>query len=93
MKDLIFANQAEWYYAEETELNNLLVEYFQKASNGSGDIYKFKEDMRSEQVQTRLNFEQNLGKQAGLTGTPTFRINGQSINLDKLIETIEPLLP
>ena len=91
-KDLLFANQAEWVYAKATQLDGLFSGYFEKVSNDAGDLDKFKEDMTGDSVQTRLDFEQNLGKSAGLTGTPTFRINGRSIGLDKLVETIEALL-
>lgn len=92
MKDLLFSNQAEWFNAKETELNGLFSGYFKQASNGSGDIDKFIEDMASDSVETRLEFEQNLGKKAGLTGTPTFRINDRTIDLDKLVDTIEKRL-
>ena len=87
-KDLLFRNQAEWYYKNSYELTGLLIDYFKKASNNSGDIDKFKSDMESDTVKKRLKFEQRLGKSINLTGTPTFRINGETIPVDKLIETV-----
>lgn len=89
MKDLLFNNQADWYYKDGEELNKLFQEYFQKASNGSGNLDKFMEDYQSDAVKTRLKFEQNLGKKADLAGTPTFRIDGETIKPSDLTETIK----
>lgn len=88
-KDLLFANQAEWYYGSASELEELFVEYFNEVSDGKGDINKFKEDMKSDAVKKRLKFEQKMGKKANLHGTPLFRIDGEQIDLGKLVETIE----
>ena len=71
---------------------NLLVKYFGQASNGTGDTEKFKEDIKSDSVKARLEFEQKLGKKINLTGTPTFRINNKTIELDELVETIKTRL-
>ena len=88
-KDLLFANQTEWYYEDSKELNETLVEYLKEASNNSGDIDKFKSDMKSDAVKKRLKFEQRLGKAINLAGTPTFRIDGETISISELVETIE----
>ena len=88
-KDLLFANQTEWYYDDSEELNETLVEYFKEASNNSGDIDKFKSDMKSDAVKKRLKFEQRLGKAINLAGTPTFRIDGETISISELVKTIE----
>ena len=88
-KDLLFANQAEWYYGSASELEELFVEYFNEVSDGKGDVNKFKEDMKSDAVKKRLKFEQRMGKKVNLHGTPLFRIDGEQIDLGKLVETIE----
>ena len=88
-KDLLFANQAEWIYEDETKLSELLSDYFRKASNDAGDVDKFMTDIWSDSVKTRLEFEQNLGKRIGVVGTPTFRVNGETVQLNELIERIE----
>ena len=88
-KDLLFTNQAEWYYEEGAKLNELFVNYFKEASNNKGDVNKFQEDMKSDAVKKRLKFEQKLGKAVNLAGTPTFRINGEAVALSDLINTIE----
>jgi protein-disulfide isomerase len=91
-KDLLFTNQAEWYYEEGAKLNELFVNYFKEASNNKGDVNKFQEDMKSDAVKKRLKFEQRLGKAVNLAGTPTFRINGEAVALSDLINTIERLV-
>ena len=88
-KDMLFANQTEWVYAEGGELSGLLIEYFEAASDGAGDLEKFENDMSSDVVKKRLDFEQSMGKKVNLRGTPLFRIDGENVSPDNLIRTIE----
>ena len=88
-KDLLFNNQSEWYYKSGDGLKEVFYGYFEEASEGAGDLEKFKADMESEPVKKRLKFEQRLGKAANITGTPTFRIDGEKIELSELTEVIE----
>ena len=92
-KDLLFANQSEWINTEKKDANDLFVEYFKQASNGTGDIEKFKDDMNSSSVKKRLDFEQKMGKKVNLQGTPLFRINGENVSVGDLVKTIERLIP
>lgn len=86
-KDLLFNNQAEWVYAE-SGLENILVSYFEKASDGKGNIEQFKTDIKSEAVRKRNNFETRMGQKVGLKGTPHFRIDGEQVAVDKLEDEI-----
>ena len=88
-KDLLFDGQSEWMYADNAGAREIFVGYFEQASDGKGDADKFKKDIDSDAVRKRVNFEHRIGEKAGLTGTPTFRIDGEKIELDKLVETIE----
>lgn len=88
-KDLLYSNQSEWFYEDGADLTEILSNYFEEASKGTGDLDKFKEDIKSDSVRTRLKFEQNMGKKVDLAGTPTFRIDGETISLSELIDTIE----
>ena len=49
--------------------------------------------MSSSDVKKRLDFEQKMGKKVNLQGTPLFRINGESVPVSDLAETIEELIP
>ena len=91
-KDLLFANQSEWIYAEKKDANDLFIEYFKQASNNAGDTEKFINDMNSSDVKKRVSFEHKMGKKVGLQGTPLFRINGEAVPVSDLIETIEKSL-
>lgn len=91
-KDLLFNNQAEWFYEKGDKLTELFIKYFEEASSGAGDVQKFKEDMRSDAVKKRLSFEKKLGKKVNLHGTPLFRINGESVPNGELVEKIEEML-
>ena len=91
-KDLVYANQAEWAYADGAELTALLVQYFEAATTGSGDLTKFQDDIKSDAVKARLRFEQAMGEKVGISGTPTFRIDGAKIDLATLLDTIEQKL-
>ena len=88
-KDLLFNNQSDWIYSNAEDLNNILIEYFKTASNHKGNVEKFKEDIQSQAITKRLNFERALGKAVHLEGTPMFRINGETIGLDNLEKAIE----
>ena len=91
-KDLLFTNQSEWGYVGSEKLENLLADYFTQASNGTGDLEKFKNDLNSSAVKKRLDYEQNMGKKVNLEGTPLFRINGETVPLDTLLDTIKNAL-
>ena len=91
-KDLLFGGQSEWMYVNNAKARELLVEYFEKVSDGKGDTDKFKKDLDSEAVRKRVNFEHRMGEKAGITGTPTFRIDGEKIELDELVNILEEKL-
>ena len=51
------------------------------------DINKFKEDISSEKVAKKINFDQSLGKNNGVTGTPTLFLNGKTLPTDQYNST------
>ena len=91
-KDKLFNSQAEWEYLDSSEVEDALVGYFEDVSDGKGDVEQFLVDMKSSAVRKRLNYEQKLGESVNLTGTPMFRIDGETIELKDLISTIEARL-
>lgn len=79
--DLLFANQAEWEYASQSERSKLFERYFVEASESQGDLEKFKSDVKSSEVSKRLSFDAGIGRRLSeITGTPSFYIDGQIIN-------------
>ena len=91
-KDLLFKNQTEWLYATADDAIDLFVSYFETASNGKGDVDKFKSDMNSSETIAQLAYEQSMGEKIKLTGTPTFRIGGKKIEIADVVSTIEKLM-
>ena len=70
MHDMIFENQREMspenYLSYAGELNL--------------DVEKFKADLSSEVVKTRIQDDLTLAGSLGVTGTPSFYINGQFLS-------------
>ena len=91
-KDLLFANQNEWYEMRGAEIKNYLEELFKEASDGKGDVEKFRGDMASEAVAKRMAFDYGLGEKVGLTGTPTFRVSGEAVGPTELRAVVQRML-
>lgn len=91
-KDLLFKNQAEWINATASGAENYFIEYFEKASDGEGDVEKFKSDMKSNAAATQVAYEQKMGEKINITATPTFYIDGQKIAVGDLVSKIEELM-
>ena len=92
IKTIIFANQSVWAYLKSAKLKAEFESYFMSASNGKGDLEKFRKDMESEAVAKKIAFDYQLGEKIQLTGTPTFIIDGESVEPNKLRSTIEDKL-
>ena len=88
-KNQLFTNQAEWSALKGDDLTNQLVAYFQTASNGQGDVNKFKADISSHSVINRVDAENQAAKDAGIQVTPTFIIDGENVPLSEVQQTIE----
>lgn len=79
--NLLFANQAEWYYASATQRTGLFENYFVEASEGKGDLEKFRKDVNGSEVSKRLSFDAGIGRRmTEITGTPAFFVEGQFID-------------
>lgn len=100
-KDLLYTNQNEWYYSDPATCQQQFESYFMKVSDGKGDLERFREDVDSEAVAKKLNFDMGLGNRVKLQGTPMFIIGGEHISqegvtkeafMDKLRAKIDALL-
>lgn len=70
--DLLFLNQAEWFYSSGNSRTNHFVSYFEKVSDGKGDVDKFRSDMISDAVKKKINFDTAAGQSLEISSTPTF---------------------
>lgn len=78
-KDLLFENQDDWFYSTGADLQEQLEEYFEEASDGKGDLEKFREDMKSEAVAKKIAFDYGIGDKLEIGGTPWIYIDGNWI--------------
>jgi len=78
--DQLFNNQNEWYYATGSERTALFNKYFEKASNGKGDVDKFNADIASDAVSKKISFDMGIGQRVDISGTPSFYIEGQKFD-------------
>ncbi|MBR5389008.1 thioredoxin domain-containing protein [Candidatus Saccharibacteria bacterium] len=79
--DLVFANQAEWFYATGSKRTEYFASYFNTVTNGAGDVNKFRSDMAGDAVKAKVNFDRALAESLNITGTPTF-FNSKGQELD-----------
>ncbi len=81
MADLVFANQAEWFYATGNKRTEYFVGYFSSVSKGAGNIEQFKSDMAGDRVKAKISFDRSISDAFKLTATPSFLDeNGQEID-------------
>ncbi len=93
MHDLLYENQKTW--GEKTAPDpSLFTEY---AKQIGLDMEKFSTDINSQQVLSRINRDKIAGGSLGISGTPTFFINGEKIpnpkGYDDFKSIIDGLLP
>lgn len=76
MHDKLYAGQDEW-----SELANPQPKYDEYASAIGLDMAKFKSDMGSAEVKSRVASEKKLAEDINLPGTPSFFVNGVYVDL------------
>lgn len=74
MHDALYSNQSTWESLASDKRTEFFAEY---ASNLGLNAEKFKTDLTSPEVNQKINFDQALGKKAGVSATPTFFLNGK----------------
>lgn len=85
-KDLLFTNQNAWYYSDAAKRQEQFEQYFEQASDGKGNIEKFREDMNSEAVKKKIEFDRGIYEEVTEADgeddqwTPMFYINGELID-------------
>ncbi len=77
--DKLFSEQSEWEGASASERTEIFDRYFEEVTEGKGDMDKFNQDMASEAVSKKINFDMGIGKRVPVEGTPAFFIDGQLI--------------
>lgn len=70
--DLLFSNQAEWFYSTGSSRSELFVNYFKQVAGNKGDVDKFRSDMASDNVKKKVNFDASIAKSLEIDSTPAF---------------------
>lgn len=83
-KDLLYENQADWYYSDAATRQKQFENYFEQVTEGKGDLEKFREDMGSTAVSKKLRFDATLSRGADIQWTPTFYIGEVKIDNSKV---------
>lgn len=77
MLDLLFAQQDSWAAADVSQRNDIFTSYARELGL---DTDKFAEDTASQEVAKKIDFDVALAKKSNVVGTPTFIINGETID-------------
>lgn len=77
MHNKLYLGQADWENLTGDQRTTVLVSY---ASQLSLDTAKFKTDLASNAVNSKISFDQALGNKIGVSATPTFYLNGQKLS-------------
>ena len=87
MHDMLYEKQEEW--SEQSNAEELFISYAEELEL---DIEKFKSDYDSSEVRDAIAADTVLGNQTGVSGTPTFVLNGQSIRAPQSVEAFKALI-
>ena len=83
-KDLLFSNQNEWYSASASERQTLFENYFMQASGNKGNLAQFRNDMASDEVAQKIEFDRGLAEIVGLEWTPTIVFDGEVVSREEM---------
>jgi len=77
MHDTLFESQADWQTLTGEQRVNAFVGYARELGI---DQEKFKTDLSVKTINTKISFDQALGKKIGVDSTPTFFLNGEKLS-------------
>jgi protein-disulfide isomerase len=81
MHDLLYQTQSQWSSQVTTNPQSIFEEY---AKQLELDIDKFKVDYAAESTNSTINADKNEGNSKGVSGTPTYYVNGQKVDNSQL---------
>ena len=90
MGDLLFENYTTWRYLGSLERIDKFTELFQTAyenavaagrTDVTNDVDQFLADLEDDAIAEKISFDMALGTKAEISGTPSFYLNGELIDL------------
>ncbi len=79
-KDLLFANQNDWFESTGETLQAHLEQYFRSVAGEKADLEKFRADMQSDAVEQKVAFDYGAGEKEEIGGTPWLFMDGEWID-------------
>jgi protein-disulfide isomerase len=90
MHDLVFENQATWaVITDRQELRDTFGSYAEELLI---DKDEFLEKIEDEVIQQNVAYDVELGRQVGISATPTFFVNGERVSAPQLFPAVDSLL-
>ncbi|HEY8886783.1 MAG TPA: thioredoxin domain-containing protein [Candidatus Microsaccharimonas sp.] len=77
MHNMLYETQTDWENLSGDQRTNMFVSY---AGELSLNEAKFKTDLASPAVNSKISFDQALGKKIGVNATPTFYLDGKQLS-------------
>ena len=77
MHNKLYDNQSDWSYLNANSRTDKFVDY---AKSLGLDTEKFKTDMTLDSINNKVNYDLAMAKKQGVSGTPTFFINGKQVD-------------
>jgi len=92
MTDALFKNSNLWASANANVRTSVFTDLFRRIAP-EADLDEFLSHMSSDAVKAKINFDLNLGRLQGVSGTPAFFIGGDKINIKNMSEINSVLKP
>ena len=86
MHDTLYEGQTDWQSLSGDQRTNVFVGY---AKSLGLDEAKFKTDLASPLVNTRISFDQAIGKKINVDSTPTFYLNGEKLSANDSSQIVQ----
>ncbi len=79
MHDVLYENQSEWQSAGASERTTIFEGYAQTIGLNAKSFRELLTS-KSDTINQKISFDQALGQKAGVSGTPTFYLNGKLVD-------------
>lgn len=89
MHDILYEKQDEWAQLPSVEAQEKFISY---AKELVLDLDKFKKDLGNKELEAKIRANQDEGINNGVSGTPTFFLNGKIIQNPKSVDDFKKLI-
>ena len=84
---VIFLQQNDWFYSEGEKRDQQFESYFTTATDGKGDLEKFRADIKSADVRNKLAVDREFATRVNLNATPLIYINKEKFEVESAKES------